>query len=246
MQKEVGALPSETSPQKHVEPSWPQGTRVLYDGSLNTGTPDTQGFFYIPYPTGSAQASQVFTTPMTVLDTTPQMSDYAGYFTKPTLYPPLDRASGYQVLLTVQIMTETHTSQNRAGFSLLAVSSDKRAIELGFWGNEVWAQEGGASQPFTHAEGASFTTTTGLIDYRLSILGNCYTLMANESMVLAGPLRDYTLAPPPPLPLNPYNTPNLIFLGDDTSAAQARIKFLYAAVLDAPPFSSYLPLVDKD
>jgi hypothetical protein len=52
------------------------------------------------------------------------------------------------------------------------MSSDKRGIELGFWIDEIWAQEGGTSQPFTHAEGATFTTTADLISYRLSALGN--------------------------------------------------------------------------
>ncbi|HSD83729.1 MAG TPA: hypothetical protein VLG46_07715 [Anaerolineae bacterium] len=219
---------------------------MLYDGSLDTGTPDTQGFVYLTHPLTNVQATQMFTTPVTVLDTTPQMSDYAGYFGKPTLYPPLERVGGYQVLFTIQIMAETHISADRAGFSLLVVSSDKRGIELGFWADEVWAQEGGLSQPFAHAEGATFTTTTDLINYRLSVLGNRYALAVNGSTILAGPLRDYTLAPPPPLPLNPYDTPNLIFLGDDTSAAQARIELLKAAVINAPPFSGYLPLVNNN
>ena len=78
------------------------------------------------------------------------------------------------------------------------------------------------------------------------MLGNSYTLAANGSTVLAGSLRDYTLAPPPPLPLNPYHTPNLIFLGDDTSSAQARIRLRSVAVINAPPFSIHLPLVGKN
>jgi len=219
---------------------------ILYDGALNSGTPDTQGFFYLTYPPTNTQATQTFTSPVTILDTTPQMNDYAGYFAKPLLYPPLDRLGGYQVLFTVQIMTETHVSPDRAGFSLLVESSDKRGIELGFWANEIWAQEGGSSQPFTRAEGASFTTTTELIAYRLSVLGDSYTLAANGSTVLAGSLRDYTVAPPPSLPLNPYTTPNLIFLGDDTSAAQARIKLRSVAVINAPPFNVYLPQISKN
>jgi hypothetical protein len=114
---------------------------------------------------------------------------------------------------------------------------------LGFWENEIWAQEGGISQPFTHAEGVVFTTTTGLIEYRLSVMGSSYALAANGSTVLSGLLRDYTLAPPPPL--NPYTTPNLIFLGDDTSSAQAILKLAAVSVVDAPPFSVYLPLIFK-
>jgi hypothetical protein len=76
-------------------------------------------------------------------------------------------------------------------------------------------------------------------------MGDGYTLAANGSTVLSGPLRDYTLAPPPPLPINPYTTANLIFLGDDISSAQARITLRYATVINAPPFSVYLPLIIK-
>jgi hypothetical protein len=220
-------------------------TTVLYDGALNSGTPDTQGFFYLTNPPGGVQATQVFTNPITLLDTTPQVSDYAGYFAKPTLYAPLDRVDGYQVLFTVQVLTETHLSPDRAGFSLLITSSDKRGIELGFWESEVWAQEGGSLNPFTHAEGATFTTTD-LIEYRLSVLGDHYALNADGVAVLSGPLRDYTQAPPPPLPINPYTTANLIFLGDDTSSAQAQSALRYAAVIDAPPYQQYLPVITVD
>ena len=218
---------------------------VLYDGALGTGTPDTQGFFYLTQPPTTVQATQTFTTPITILDTTPQRTDFAGYFAKPGLYAPLDRVRGYQVRFTAQVVAESHVSNDRAGFSLLVTSSDKRGIELGFWENEVWAQEGGSSQPFTHAEGAVFTTTAGLIEYRLGVLGNSYTLAANGVTILSGPLRDYTLAPAPPLPINPYTTANLIFLGDDTSSAQVILKLEAVSVIDAPPFSVYLPLIGK-
>ncbi len=242
----VAQTPTDVVSRRNAPTIASAAVTVLYDGSRNTGTPDTQAFLYLTNPAAGAQATQAFTNPVTTLDTTLHMSDYAGYFAETGLYQPLDRVGGYQVLFTVQVMTETHVSRDRAGFSLLVMSSDKRGIELGFWADEIWAQEGGASQPFTHAEGATFTTTADLIHYRLSVLGNRYILAANGSTVLSGSLRDYTLAPPPPLPLNPYNTPNLIFLGDDTSSAQARIKFRYAAVINAPPFSVSLPLISRN
>ncbi len=219
---------------------------VLYDGVLNTGTPDTQGFFYLTYPLTGTQATQTFSSPVTILDTLPQMNDYAGYFAKPMGYAPLDRVGGYQVFFTAQVLSETHISTDRAGMSLLVESSDKRGIELGFWENEVWAQEGGSNNPFTHAEGAAFTTTTGLVEYRLTVMGGNYILTANGSTVLMGSLRDYTQAPAPPLPINPYTTANLIFIGDDTSSAQARIKLRYVAVINAPPVNVYLPLISRN
>ena len=53
-------------------PIAPQATTVLYDGALNTGTPDTQGFLYLTNPFSGAQATQTFTSPVTTLDTTSQ------------------------------------------------------------------------------------------------------------------------------------------------------------------------------
>lgn len=226
------------------QPSRVQSIFVLYDGMLNTGTPATQGFVYLTNPLVGAHATQTFTQPVTILDTTPQIGDYAGYFAKQAEYPPLDRMSGYQVLFTVQVLTETHISADRAGFSVLVISRDLRGIELGFWRNEVWAQEGGAApQLFTHAEGAAFDTTGDLIPYRLTIKGEHYHLAANGTTILSGPLRDYTTATVP-LPINPYTTPNLIFLGDDTGGAQAKIGIAFASV-SAPIYSLYLPLTAR-
>ncbi len=222
-----------------------QMTTVLYDGALNTGTPTTQGFIYLPLPLSGNKATQTFTESLTVLDTTAQASDYAGYFAKSGLYRPLDRREGFTLQFRTQVVTETHLNNDRAGFSVLVVSSDTLGIELGFWNDEVWAQEGGTSQPFTHAEGAKFDTTTGLIDYALTVFSSTYTLTANSTFVLSGSLRNYAVAPPPPLPLNPYTTPNLIFLGDDTSGAKAQIKLAYVAVESQLPFVIYLPVIIK-
>ena len=219
-------------------------TIVLYDGSLNTGTPNEQGSFnYFTNPFLGALATQTFTNGVTTLDTTPRMSDYAGYFAKTTLYPPLDRVAGYQLSFTTQVLTETHISTDRAGFSVLVLSQDLKGIELGFWRDEVWAQEGGTSpQLFTHAEGVPFDTTGDLIPYRLTIKGERYDLAANDTTILSGSLRVYTAAN---LPINPYLTPNLIFLGDDTGSAQARIG-LAAVSLIPPSYPVYLPLVRRD
>ena len=220
-------------------------TIVLYDGSLNTGTPNTQGFVYLTNPFPGALATQTFSDGVTTLDTTPRMSDYAGYFANTNLYPALDRVAGYQLSFTTQVLTETHISPDRAGFSVLVISQDLRGIELGFWRDEVWAQEGGAEpQLFTHAEGAPFDTTGDLIPYRLTIKNERYTLAVNNATVLSGTLRDYTAATVP-FPLNPYTTPDLIFLGDDTGSAQARIG-LAAVSLIAPIYNLYLPLVRRD
>ncbi len=236
----------ETVPSLRHQPFTPQTTIVLYDGSLNAGTPNTpdkQGFSYLTNPLVGALATQTFTNGVTTLDTTPLMSDYAGYFAKTNWYPALDRQAGYQLLFTTQILTETHIDVNRAGFSVLVISQDLKGIELGFWRDEVWAQEGGTSpQLFTHAEGAAFDTTGALIPYRLTIKGEQYSLAANDATILSGSLRVYTAAN---LLINPYTIPNLIFLGDDTGGAQARIG-LTSVSLIPPVYNVYLPLVRRD
>jgi len=90
---------------------------------------------------------------------------------------------------------------------------------------------------FTHAEDAPFTTTTGLISYTLAIHGGTYALSANGAPILNGNLRDYTAFAGPP-----YNIPNFIFLGDDTSSAKAKIR-LAAFAVTVTKCTRYLPLI---
>lgn len=223
-------------------------TVVLYDGSLQPGTPDTQGFSYLARPkTGPLLARQSFADGVTTLTTTLQTGDSAGYFARTERLPPLDRAAGYSVRFTVQLTAEDHAGSDkngdgisdRAGFSIIALSSDTRGIELGFWGNEVWAQADGASEPppnsntlFTHAEGATFDTMARLTTYELHIMGDAYTLSSGELAILSGPLRDYRA-----FGQFPYIVPNFLFLGDDTTSASATIRLANVAVIvpgDAP------------
>src|SRR5262249_6811999 len=121
---------------------------------------------------------------------------------------------------------------DRAGFSVIALSSDTRGIELGFWEDQIWAQEAGAAEPpegalFTHAESAPFDTASHLTDYTLTIRGDDYELSSAGVAILHGRLRDYTTFEGP---VNPYRTPNFIFLGDDTGSARALIRLAYVAL----------------
>jgi hypothetical protein len=160
-----------------------------------------------------------------MLDTTAVPDDQAGYFAKDQ--PSLDRQAGYAVQFKAQIEEENHASPHRAGFSVIVLSSDMQGIELGFWSDEIWAQEGGTSALFTHAEGVNFDTTAALIEYELQITADTYTLSANGAESLSGALRDYTAFEGI---LDPYETPNLLFLGDNTSRGQARINIAYVAL----------------
>ena len=139
--------------------------------------------------------------------------------------PTLDRTGGYTVEFDVKVDSESHASNDRAGFSLIALSSDSKGIELGFWTDQVWAQ---SDNPlFTHAEGAAFDTTQGVVHYQLAVLGDSYELFAGSSLLLGGSLRDYSSFG------KPYTYQSFLFLGDDTTSANAKIELARVAVLSS-------------
>lgn len=162
---------------------------TLYDGSVGN-LPSNQGMLYQREPTpGSAVQAQLLNG--VLLDTSASTTDKAGYFgifgVNPAV-PVMDRAIGFTVTFDLKLISETHANANRAGLSVIALGSDKKGIELGFWTNEIWAQSD--SPIFTHSEGAAFNTTAALLRYDLVISGNSYTLMQGASAVLTGSVRD--------------------------------------------------------
>lgn len=211
-------------------------TLALYDGARG-GTPDTQGLLYQAF--GFA-ITQTFSDGVTIFDTTAQAGNRGGYTADPARIPVLDRTIGYTLTFGVQIISEAHTSDDRAGFSIIALGHDLKGIELGFWSDHIWAQEGGSGDPlFTHDEDAAFATASGIVSYTLAIRGDTYALAANGTPILSGPLRDYTAFEGFP---DVYETPDFIFLGDNTSSARARIA-LAAVSLTTGVCTLYLPLV---
>jgi hypothetical protein len=224
-------------------------TYTLYDGGLG-GTPDTQSFLYLNLPTGTATQSE--SGGVTTLDTkVVSMGAYAGYFgdrvTVPQI-PVLDRTEGYTLTFTVQVEAEAHGNNNRAGFSVIVLGNDNKGIEMAFWENEIWVQDDDADDPadlFTHAEGVVFSPTVALETYKLIILGDSYSLVVSDTTILSGTLRDYTNFSGP---IDPYETPNFIFMGDNTTSAEARIKLSFVSVttLEKPApvdYQAYLPFV---
>lgn len=137
----------------------------------------------------------------------------------------LDRTGdGYTVDFHARLDGETHASTHRAGFSVIALSGDLMGIELGFWGNEVWAQSGA---DFLHAEGSVFDTSA-MVHYQLAILDDGYTLYADGSELLAGSLRDYSAHSS-----EVYSQNNFLFFGDDTSSAGATVGLGGISVLES-------------
>jgi len=211
------------------------GATVLYDGS--SGTPGLQGWLYLTDPLAGALATETFGAGVTTLDTTPDlddgqtpededMDDKAGYFSSfhPSV-PTMDRNTGYTVRFDVQVPTENHVNGDRSGFSLIALGHDSLGVELSFWEDEIWAK----SDTFLHAEGQPWDTTAGLTQYELRVFGDDYSLWTGTQSILSGSLKDYSWFGVP------YDQTDFLFLGDNTTTAEAILNLSYVEVTTGRP-----------
>ncbi|MEG4282289.1 DUF4347 domain-containing protein, partial [Microcoleus sp. A006_D1] len=239
--------------------------RTLYDGTSNfpfpaatpgIGALGTTQLAYGELPAALPFASGAF-SPNTGIDTSTvnlpaSNAGYAGYtnykYTPPSppatpatftpvsaTFPALNRTNGYSVSFNVAVTAENSGSNDRAGFSIIAISSDaQNGIELGFTNRNItpnggiFAQNGGVSPTlFTRGENAAVNISTAT-DYKLVVQGSTYTLFSGGVAIpnlTNQPLRNYTAFNPavsqPALPYNPYNQPNFLFFGDATDQASA-------------------------
>jgi hypothetical protein len=200
---------------------------ALYDGALGT-EPTAQGLTFFAFPAGSYTSTAAGAT---TLDTSSSLAISGGYTNGSPL--TLDRAAGYTVRVDAKILSSVASNPDRAGFSIIALSTDKIGIEIGFHGNEVFSQQGGtAPNLFTRGQAASFDTTAAVKRYDLTIAGSTYTLRADGTPILTGPLQDYTAFAGFP---DVYETPNFLFLGDDSTSAGGSTQFSYVGVTVPEP-----------
>lgn len=208
---------------------------LLYDATLGS-TPDAQGWIYAAFPLSNARAVQSHDGAATILDTTAAMRDMAGYFSTRALVPALDRKKGFRLMFALRILEEKHVNANRAGFSLIVLSSDLKGVELGFWQDQIWVQ---SDRPlFTRGESSRpFNTWSRMVEYTLAIQGLTYTLSAEGKPILSGPLKDYSAFNAPPFDFV-YRQPNFLFFGDNTGSAAARVAIgsvSVEALVSVPP-----------
>lgn len=218
------------------------GAGTLYDASVGT-LPGAQGWQFQADPNNGPVTQQV-AGGLLSLTTSLDRADRAGYPSRLPSVPPfvfpnhpligtLDRQAGFTVRLDLRVVDEGHNARDdngdgafdRAGFSLLVVCHDLMAIELGFWGDRIWAQNddaSSASELFTQAEGVAIDTTVGVHVYELSVDGSGYRLFVDGSPILGGPLRDYGNAAG--LAGYVYRTQDLIFFGDNTGSADSDVR----------------------
>ncbi|MEG4312951.1 DUF4347 domain-containing protein, partial [Microcoleus sp. AT10_D2] len=213
---------------------FPFGGGILATGAFspNTGI-NTASVTAANNTTGYAGYTNYRYTPATPTPTPATFTPVSATF------PALDRTNGYSVSFRVAVTAENSISNDRAGFSIIAISSDaQNGIELGFTkGNfppngGIFAQTGGtptSAPTFTRGENAPlpFNINTAT-DYKLVVQGNTYTLFAGPTAIPGltnQPLRNYTAFNPatsqPRLPYNPYSQPNFLFFGDATDQASA-------------------------
>ncbi len=189
---------------------------TLYDGM---GVPGDQA--WLLYGFDNIGANQSDAMPGTQLQTTTAVrAGYSNYrpimnTLKNAAFPNLVRSNGFELSFSAQLNSESHVSNDRAGFSLILLGADNKGVELGFWNNEIWVQTD--VPPFTHGTGVSIDTTQPR-DYRLRIEGDDYLLLEGNSTLLSGMVQDYSGA----LAV-PYALPNYLFLGDNTTSAGADV-----------------------
>ena len=234
---------------------------ILFDGTLGS-SPADQGQLtlqqILPPPLAPA-ASETVEGETVILDTNfnGDNTGYAGYtnYDIVSLLPPevalvnsefpdLVPDEGFTISFDVAVNSEESVTPNRAGFSVIVVSSDGSGeIELGFAEDRIFAQADG----FVSGEEVAFDTTDE-IDYELEIEGSSYRLFADGTQILTGPLRDYDFDPAvsePPLPFSPYDLPNFLFFGDNTdqSSATFTLDEIEVEIEEEPPIS---PVAEDD
>ncbi len=208
-------------------------TTTLYDGTLGTRPAEQGELSLVQLPLAPTASETLIDNAVTLdSDFIGDRRGYAGYtnytFDLATgqaepinsAFPPLDAEAGFTVSFNLAIDSEASLSNNRAGFSVIAVSSDgQNEIELGFDADRIFAQ----AQEFVSGEEVEFDTTNPT-DYELKIEGSDYTLSADDEEILSGSLRNYNFDPQasqPPLPFNPYDLPSFVFVGDNTDQSSA-------------------------
>lgn len=208
---------------------------ILYDASVNT-TPDAQGWAFVTNPLFGAQASQSVDNGVLALNTRPEISDQAGYFSKlPALSfshpnnPIMDlSASPFSIEFSMRQLAGSDApdvdplaagQRNRGGFAVIAISEDLTGLELQFQTDGIVALDD-VNTAFPVGEALNFDTTDAVHDYELILSTEGYRLLVDESLVLQGPLRDYWGISPIASGF-PYSSPSFFFFGDDTGRGEA-------------------------
>lgn len=178
---------------------------------------------WLTYFTDGTAVQQVMPDGVRLQTTLDKHAGYSNYdiltqsFKNP-LFPSLDKEKGVVLRFELQVSSENHTTADRAGFSVILLDSNHQGVEISFWENEIWAQ---TDNPlFTHGESIDFATTGKITSYILTLNTDSYALYEGKNQILTGTLKDYSDFSGSP---DPYEYPNFLFLGDNTTSAESEI-----------------------
>ncbi len=133
---------------------------------------------------------------------------------KNPLFPTLDRQLGFSLQFDLQMLAESHLNNDRAGFSVTLIGSDRRGIELGFWTDQIWAQN---DQPlFTHGEPRLSRQPVAT-----DTISMCWAISTRSVIGFDDSQRSSSRLFE--LWISPYTLTNFLFLGDNTSSASGDI-----------------------
>ena len=182
----------------------PAAADVLYDPATNT-LPSAQSWLTLGTP-GYTQSvgGGAYTLNTTLVNDVKAGSSLFNL-------TALDSVAGFKLDFNLRIASEAHSSTDRAGFSLIVTGADPaQALELGFWGDRVFAY----TATFARGSEALFATSLAT-DYSLVVRNNQYTFSGGGAKLLSGALVDYSAKG------SPYTLPGFLFFGDDTTRAQS-------------------------
>jgi hypothetical protein len=200
---------------------------TLYDAALGT-KPSAQGWTSLRLPFEPLPTETV-TGGAYRLDTTAAGLSLFGHGLAAA--PALDTSAGFSLSFTLELESESHSSNNRAGYTMIVTGADvTKAIEFGFWTGNVWAYAYDDLQADKFVRGAdvAFDTTAALRTYTLEVQNQQYALASGGTPLLSGPLVDYSSWGAP------YNVANFIYFGDNTSRGSS-ISLLADVVLTPVP-----------
>ncbi len=200
---------------------------VVYDAPAGFFRPDSAAWLW-HYGANSASGAAATVTgpsaasPYTALDTTANADLSAGWGRLSPI--ALDRTVGYVAAWQSQLVS-SGLGNNRAGFSVIVLSNDRRGVEFGMGSGRIFAYQDDLD--FTPGEGVDLDLTARR-SFHLSVSGNGYQLAIDGVNRLSGGLRlyDQTRAP--------YNVGNFLFVGDDTTRQASESRFRSFSVTAVP------------
>lgn len=200
---------------------------VLYDAEAGNQTPDSLAWQWLYGSSSPSGASATVAppsagSPFTTLDTTANNDISAGWGRISPFI--LNKGSGFIATFELQLLS-SGIGNDRAGFSVILLDFDRYGIEIGMGSNRLFAYNDDAA--FTPGEGVDFDLTQ-MHKYEIKVGSGCYFVSIDGQFVLGGSQRLYNQSLPP------YNTPNFIFVGDDTTRQSSLARFKSFSIESVP------------